>query len=73
MTSVSLQRSVPFVALAAAASLISYDSPLAQQRTRQVAPAAQSKLDPAVRDHVERLLTDGRQIFRYDTFGSEDF
>jgi hypothetical protein len=65
MTSVSLQRSVPIVALAAAASLLSYDSPLAQQRTKQVAPAVQSKLDPAVRDNVERLLTDGLQVFRY--------
>jgi hypothetical protein len=73
MTSVSLQRCIPIVALAAAASLMSYDSPLAQQRTKQVAPAVQSKLDPAVRDNVERLLADGQQVFRYDTFGSEDF
>lgn len=73
MTSVSLQRSLPIVALAAATSLISYDSALAQQRTKQAAPAFQSRLDPAVRDNVERLLTQGLQTFRYDTLGSEDF
>ena len=73
MTSFSLRWSVPIVALAAAAALISYDGALAEQRTKQAAPAAPSRLDAAVRDNVERLLAEGIQTFRYDTFGSEDF
>ena len=73
MTSFSLRRSVPIAALAAAAALISYDAALAEQRTKQAAPAAPSRLDAAVRDNVERLLAGGIQTFRYDTFGSEDF
>ena len=73
MTSFFLRWSLPIVAFAAAAALISYDNALAQQRTKQAAPATQSRLDPAVRDNVERLLAEGMQIFRYDTFGSEDF
>ena len=71
MTSFSLRWSLPIVALAAA--LISYDGALAEQRTKQAAPAAPSRLDAAVRDNVERLLAEGIQTFRYDTFGSEDF
>ncbi|MFL5051213.1 MAG: hypothetical protein ACJ8D4_13975 [Xanthobacteraceae bacterium] len=72
MTSFSLRWSLPLVA--AAAALISCDRALAQQqRIKQAAPAAQSRLDPAVRNNVERMLAEGMQIFRYDTFGSEDF
>ena len=73
MTSFSLRWSVPIVALAAAAALISYDAALAEQRTKQAGPAAPSRLNAAVRDNVERLLAEGIQTFRYDTFGSEDF
>src|SRR5215213_1254907 len=29
--------------------------------------------DAAIRDHAARLVRDGRQIFRFDTFGSEAF
>ena len=68
-----LRWSVPIVALAAAVALISYDGALAEQRTKQAAPATPSRLDAAVRDNVERLLAEGIQTFRYDTFGSEDF
>ena len=32
-----------------------------------------SENDRAIADHAERLLSEGRQIFRYDTFGSEAF
>ena len=73
MTSFSLRWSVPIVALAAAVALISYDGALAEQRTKQAAPATPSRLDAAVRDNVERLLAEGIQTFRFDTFGSEDF
>jgi hypothetical protein len=37
------------------------------------APAAGPRLDRSVRENVEHLLAAGMQIFRYDTFGSEDF
>ena len=73
MPSISPRWSVPIFALAAAAALISYDAALAEQRTKQAPPAAPSRLDAAVRDNVERLLAEGIQTFRYDTFGSEDF
>jgi hypothetical protein len=73
MTSFSFRWSVPIVALAAAAALISYDGAHAEQRAKQAARAAPSGLDAAVRDNVERLLAEGIQTFRYDTFGSEDF
>jgi hypothetical protein len=63
----------PIVALTTIAALISWDAALGQQRTKQASPAEQARLDPAVRGNVERLLADGRRIFRYDTFGSEDF
>jgi hypothetical protein len=29
--------------------------------------------DAAIRDHAAKLVSDGRQIFRFDTFGSEAF
>jgi mono/diheme cytochrome c family protein len=45
----------------------------------QTNPAAQSQRAPArsfddrIDDHSRDMLKDGRRIFRYDTFGSEDF
>jgi hypothetical protein len=29
--------------------------------------------DAAIRDHAAKLVRDGREIFRFDTFGSEAF
>jgi hypothetical protein len=45
---------------------------------RQAAPAAQAQpaatgFDATVNQNAQRLLEEGRRIFRYDTFGSEDF
>jgi hypothetical protein len=60
-------------ALATVAVLLSDDGAVGQQRARQAAPTAGPTLDRPVRDNVERLLAEGMQIFRYDTFGSEDF
>jgi hypothetical protein len=59
-------------ALATAAVLVSDGGAVGQQSTRQVVPAG-APIDRSVRDNVEHLLAEGMQIFRYDTFGSEDF
>src|SRR5918993_1223037 len=47
---------------------------------RQAAPAAQaqppaatSAFDSSINQNAQRLLEEGRKIFRYDTFGSEEF
>ena len=36
-------------------------------------PAAQTNFDQQIQVNAQRLLKEGKQIFRYDTFGSEDF
>jgi hypothetical protein len=35
--------------------------------------SAQEDFDAAIEDNAQRLIEEGRQIFRYDTFGSEAF
>src|SRR6185436_17970421 len=35
--------------------------------------AAASGFDSTINQNAQRLLDEGRKIFRYDTFGSEDF
>ena len=45
---------------------------------RQAAPAAQAQpgatgFDAAINENAQRMLEEGRRIFRFDTFGSEDF
>src|SRR5918993_3101845 len=47
---------------------------------RQAAPAAQAQppaatsvFDSSINQNAQRLLEEGRKIFRYDTFGSEEF
>ena len=47
---------------------------------RQAAPAAQaqppaatSAFDSSINQNAQRMLEEGRKIFRYDTFGSEEF
>jgi mono/diheme cytochrome c family protein len=39
----------------------------------QSASRKASSFDDAIAENARRLLADGRQIFRYDTFGDEDF
>jgi hypothetical protein len=73
MSFFSGSRYLSVFALGAVALLFSEDGAVGQQRARQAAPAAVPALDRSVRDNVERLLAEGMQIFRYDTFGSEDF
>jgi hypothetical protein len=64
---------LPIFALATVAVLLTDDSAFGQRRARQDAPAAAPTLDRSIRDNAERLLAEGMQTFRYDTFGSEDF
>jgi hypothetical protein len=47
---------------------------------RQAAPVAQAQsptvpdaFDASINQNAQRMLEDGRKIFRYDTFGSEEF
>ena len=46
---------------------------------RQTSPAAEAQLtriddyDSVIDRNAERMIEEGRQIFRFDTFGSEDF
>ena len=57
--------------LMAAAAIPVLPDALAQQPERTAASSA--ALDPAVKQNVDRLLAEGLQTFRYDTFGSEAF
>jgi hypothetical protein len=66
-------RHLSVLALAIGAVLLSEDGAVGQRRARQDAPVGGPTLDRSVRDNVERLLAEGMQTFRYDTFGSEDF
>jgi len=43
------------------------------QAQSQNSPAAMPHYNEQIQLNAERLLREGRQIFRYDTFGSEDF
>src|SRR5678816_2214331 len=38
-----------------------------------IAAAPQKTFDAAIDRHASRMLAEGRQIFRYDTFGDEAF
>src|SRR5436190_6167106 len=53
-------------ALAAVAVLLSDDSAVGQQRTRETAPVAGPTLDRSVRDNVEHLLAEGMHPARPD-------
>src|SRR5262245_17550174 len=44
-----------------------------KQTKQQPAQAKQPPMDRGVETHVRDMLAQGRQIFRFDTFGSEDF
>jgi hypothetical protein len=60
-------------AFASVAVHLGGDTAVGRQRRRQASPAAGPTLDRSVREHVERLLAEGMQTFRYNTFGSEDW
>ena len=44
-----------------------------QKPVERVEPGRDAKLDRSVREFADRMLTEGMQTFRFDTFGSEDF
>ena len=45
----------------------------AQQRAAATAPPQSSSFDTAINQNAQRMVEEGRRIFRYDTFGSEAF
>ena len=59
--------------LIAAAVISLCHGAVAQQRAVQAPRGAGATLDRTVRENVDRMLAEGMQTFRYDTFGSEDF
>src|SRR5262245_6255176 len=58
--------------IAAAVIGVAYGA-VAQQRAAQAPRGPGPALDRTVRDNADRMLAEGLQTFRYDTFGSEDF
>ena len=48
---------------------------LAQEKeSKKALPQPQGeKFDRSAREHAHRMLTEGKETFRFDTFGSEDF
>ena len=70
----SKRRFFLILGLTIAAAIAKHSSAAGQQQKGQAAPAAGlSKLDRSVRENADRLLAEGMQIFRNDTFGSEEF
>src|SRR5829696_2427497 len=61
-------------AVVVAAFLGIHPGAFGQQRTTRTTPAAAgAKLDQAVKENADRMLLEGLQTFRFDTFGSEEF
>lgn len=42
-------------------------------REKENSPAAQQNYDEQIQANARRMMEDGKRIFRFDTFGSEDF
>ena len=60
--------------LTAGAVLGNYPNAFAQEKgPPQASPVAAGKVNLAVKQNADRMLSEGMQIFRFDTFGSEDF
>src|SRR5262245_7081151 len=66
---------IGLVSIAFAGALSAQTKQQAAQTKQQAAPAQakQPPMDRGVETHVRDMLAQGRQIFRFDTFGSEDF
>jgi hypothetical protein len=73
MTRSAMRWCFTVLGLVMTAALVTHHSASGQQRPRQAAPAPAVKLDGPVRANADRMLAEGMQIFRHDTFGSEDF
>jgi hypothetical protein len=70
-----MRRSLPVLALAALAGLAAC---LAHPRSVRTDPAVEAEqtrpdFDSRIDRHSDELLSEGREIFRYDSFGSEAF
>ncbi len=61
--------------LVALAVLLLVPSVLAQEKEskKAAAPPQGEKFDRSARENAERMLTEGKETFRFDTFGSEEF
>ena len=44
-----------------------------RERDRTESTARAQSFDEQIQDNAKRMLEEGKQIFRFDTFGSEDF
>src|SRR5215207_904294 len=71
MTRHYLKRWYLATGLAAAVASGTSVSGFGQQRAREPVPAPGA--NRAAKENADRLLAEGMQIFRYDTFGSEEF
>jgi hypothetical protein len=69
LRSVKSVLAVAVVVFVPAGTLALYEISSAQVRPA----AATASFDAAIDQNAARMLKEGRQIFRYDTFGSEDF
>jgi hypothetical protein len=66
-----MQRNAVTIAVLVAAGL--FGAVIASAAPKKGAPAAQKGFDAEIARHGQAMLEEGRQIFRYDTFGSEAF
>ena len=71
MTRYYLKRWYLATGLAAAVAFGTSVSGFGQQRAREPVPTAGA--NRAAKENADRLLAEGMQTFRYDTFGSEEF
>jgi cytochrome c peroxidase len=64
------------VTLAAIGAITGCEARQADAKATQAAtadPAAQQDFDDEIQANAKRMMEEGKQIFRFDTFGSEDF
>jgi hypothetical protein len=68
----SMRFSMALAVMAGVGAMVAINS-AAQQETFQAAGKPDNTFDGVIRHNSDRMLEDGRRIFRYDTFGDEDF
>ena len=61
------------IATVASLSLIDWNAARADSGTRDLSKAAAQGFDRAILDNISTLTNEGRQTFRFDTFGDEAF
>ena len=72
-TMFNIKRFLLFVSTAVIAACGASEIAERQPAPAQPAPATSAQLDDALRQNADRMLAEGRETFRFDTFGSEDF